>query len=73
MSYARFTNDSDVYVYADRDGFMCWVAGAGDAFDDRHFGEDELPELIKYLEDMKAAGYAVPDYCLESLREELPK
>lgn len=66
MSYARFSSESDVYVYLDVSGYLCccgcslseqWSYGTTDA-------------LLAHLDAHKAAGHEVPDYCIERLKDE---
>lgn len=81
MSFARWTDDSDLYVYESDEGFMIHIAGRRKNAD----GELEdiaLPEVGKTFvldtpgecadkcEELGRLGYAVPDYLLSELREE---
>jgi hypothetical protein len=70
MSYARFGPNSDVYVYADVGGYLnccgCILSNnrtAPSAF-------DTTAEMLEHLEQHKAAGHQVPDYCISGLKED---
>ena len=72
MSYVRFGNDSDVYVYDDiYAGLVIFVAGgAGERL---IIGEGAYPETLKKLEELKKFGYKVPDRAFERLKNEMEK
>jgi hypothetical protein len=96
MSYCRWGDDSDVYVYSDvRGGWTTWVAARRkregyifspanvvkdmeDGYVDidlpyvgKGFNDATLAKCIARLEDLRALGYAVPQYALDRLRKEL--
>lgn len=66
MAYARWTNDSDVYVYADvGGGFTCENCPRGSQF------RCETPqEMVEHLLAHRAQGDRVPEPALEELRAE---
>lgn len=72
MSYARFGNDSDVYVIGSKlsnesDGWVCycWSTGVGFA----EFGR--LIHLQTHLEWHVSQGQKVPQRCLDRVAKEL--
>lgn len=66
MSYARFGENSDVYVYLDCCGeFRCCACSIKD-----EWGYATTDALLAHLEEHKALGHTVPDYCVEALKEE---
>jgi hypothetical protein len=72
MSYCRFSDESDVYVYSDVGGWLscCSCALVDDSQQWRHFSTDAM---IAHLREHIAAGHDVPDdviLALEAHREE---
>jgi len=66
VSYARFSEDSDVYVYRDFGGlYRCAWCALGD--DWSHKNTDAT---LAHLQEHIAAGHDVPDYCIERLAAE---
>lgn len=69
MSYARCSDDSDVYVYKTFDGFQIYLSNrvspkcAG-------FRRKTVQDTIELLEKFKLTGVRVPERCLERLRKE---
>lgn len=68
MSYARFGQESDVYVFSDGDRLHCVWCRLCRAFESAVYAE--YPDMIAHLEEHRAAGHKVPDYALERLRQE---
>lgn len=66
MSYARFGDESDVYVYYSGDNVYCCCACKLE--DNWYHGGRSI---IDHLEEHVAAGHRVPAYCLEALREDV--
>ena len=67
MSYCRFSDRSDVYMYEGRDGISC----CGCALDKRGHADFDGPEAaLAHLEAHVAAGHKVPEGALECLRVE---
>jgi hypothetical protein len=86
MSYARFGEDSDVYVFATRYNIECcgcwlqerkWINDPDALFKGylKSVGEviqtvfNSNEEMLVHLEKHIAKGHAVPEYCLERLRD----
>ncbi len=69
MSYARFGEDSDVYIYksTDKDGNDVWVCDEVS----RVYEFKTIPELLKHLEEHIKNGDKVPGYCFQELLDEL--
>ena len=68
MSYARFTSDSDVYVFEHVEGgYEC----CGCILDMSSFRCKTILEMLCHLEYHKNAGHEVPDYCIDQLKSEL--
>lgn len=69
MSYARFGDESDVYVYSHCDGSLqccaCRITGMGGKW-----AYDTTDEILAHLEKHIARGDKVPDYCIEGLKAE---
>ena len=57
MSYARFHEGSDVYVYPDARGLCCCFCHLGAA----DFHTADVPTLLKHLDEHRAAGHQVPE------------
>lgn len=71
MAYARFSPDSDVYVYEDGRGFLCCMrCQLGETDQTR---TKSRSEMIKHLEAHRGAGEKVPEDALEKLRAEIAK
>ena len=64
MSYCRWDEDSDVYVYLSDKGYICHIKGGHDIV--CKFPEEMADELV----ELRNNGFAVPDFAIESLREE---
>jgi len=69
MSYARWTSDSDVYVFLHSDGALeccgCLLAGPY-----RSFSCIKTSKMLEHLKRHLAAGHQVPDYCMDRLKDE---
>lgn len=72
MSFARLTDDCDVYIFdhVDADtGLVCWncCLASGRA---QHvaFGRDGHAGLLSHIAEHRAAGDRVPEYVDEELR-----
>jgi hypothetical protein len=66
VSYARFAEDSNVYVFASVGGWIecCWCCLGGP---ERY---DTTQEMLDHLAEHVIAGHLVPDYCTERLRHD---
>lgn len=61
MSYARFSADSDVYVYAHIGGFVeCCGCRLGEQWDFH-----SPAEIVTHLREHEAAGHKVPDHLFD--------
>lgn len=60
MSYARFGNSSDVYVFAHVNGYIACCGCLLDDKDDYHSPE----EIVTHLQEHVTAGHQVPDHLL---------
>lgn len=67
MSYARWGEDSSVYVYLDVNGYLCCCGCcfALDGVDNRQFWT--TADLIEHLHAHENAGHDVPDYAFTAL------
>lgn len=69
MSYARWSKDSDVYVFCSVDAHLeccgCWLGG------ERHFRSTEA--MLAHLDAHRAAGHMVPEYAYDGLRADAEK
>jgi hypothetical protein len=65
MSYARFGEDSNVYVFLSCSALECCSCRP----DGPHL-TFSTAEMIAHLDEHRAAGDKVPDYCYEGLRED---
>lgn len=67
MSYARFGwGNSDVYVYADVNGYLCCCACRLQE-EWRHFSTDDM---LAHLNAHRAEGHTVPQDCIDDLAED---
>jgi hypothetical protein len=66
MSYCRFGNDSDVYVYLDVSGYLC-CCGCSLKDDWKYFSTDDL---LAHLSEHDDAGHDVPPDAIEQLLAE---
>ena len=62
MSYARFGEDSNVYVYLIDDGWLTCSSRH-----DEDFYAESTAEMVEHLEAHKAAGDLVPDDVIPTL------
>jgi hypothetical protein len=66
MAYARFSEDSDVYVYLDVGGFLaCCGCSQGPSF-----SATTTEDMIDHLKEHIMAGDVVPDYLIPALEED---
>lgn len=74
MSYARFSAESDVYVYPHFAGFIeCCGCSLSEAEDGEDFGFTQLQtarEALEHLDKHRAAGHEVPTRAYEHIRAE---
>lgn len=69
MSYVRFSEKSDVYVYLDIAGYLCCCGcRLWPEMDRWEYYSTE--DMIDHLKQHEAAGHKVPGYTYEGLREE---
>jgi hypothetical protein len=66
MSYARFCDHSDVYIYSDGEAINC----CGCRLDSEDFASDDFDEICEHLIRHLDAGHQVPRYCIERLLDE---
>jgi hypothetical protein len=66
MSYARFGDGSDVYVYLDVNGYLCCCG----CLLDRHWEHKTTDEMLGHLDKHIAAGHQVPASCIDGLKAE---
>lgn len=70
MSYARFSDDSDVYVYLGHTGYVCcgceWGEGKG-----LSWWCNTEKEMLDHLERHRVHGDTVPQYAVDRLTEEM--
>ena len=69
MSVARFSFDSNVYVYYSDEGIVCCGCSMSTPFFTSLTFSDEQ-EMIEHLRKHLAKGDKVPDYAFEALKEE---
>lgn len=61
MSYARFSETSNVYVYAHYQGFIeCCGCILGD-----DWSFHSIPEIVAHMQAHVEAGHTIPDYLLD--------
>lgn len=70
MSYCRWSEHSDVYVYATQHGWTTHVANTGGPHDGESFDDETADECADRLETLAAAGHRVPDGVVQALRAE---
>jgi len=66
VSYARFSADSDVYVYHDYMHHLCCCACRLAV----HYSTQSTAEMLSHLGDHVLAGHRVPEDCITALRDE---
>lgn len=70
MSYCRWSNDSDIYLYHDSCGYMvCCLCQLDTVPTDRKFISRE--KVIAHLETHLAIGDNIPDYVIQELHDEI--
>ena len=57
MSYVRFSENSDVYVYDDANGCLCCC---GCALNPTSYYAETAVEMVKHLLQHEAAGHQIP-------------
>ena len=62
MSYARFGEGSDVYIYSDGEQLNCCGCCL-----DGDFASDDFEKICEHLIRHLDAGHKVPRYCIERL------
>jgi hypothetical protein len=66
MSYARFCDESDVYVYSDGENINCCGCRLGpDAYGS--WVSQDFDEICEHLLQHIEVGHKVPGYCIERL------
>ena len=68
MSYARWTGDSDVYVYEDSGGGVTCCGCCLDGSFGHYNGDKE--GILNHLKEHIAKGHKVPDYCIKEIEED---
>ena len=75
MSYARFSRDSDVYVFLSVEGYLdCCGCTLNKKGEDIHYGSFHsytTKDMLDHLKHHRQVGDDVPDYCMESLLEDM--
>lgn len=69
MSYCRFGDDSDVYVYYACKGLCCCMCFLNSDREDEHF--HKRSEMINHLKQHKKRGHKVPPRAMKRLKEEI--
>lgn len=73
MAYARFSDDSDVYVYDTEFGGVQTIIC--DGAHSEHLNSSPLPcsaqQMIEHLKAHQAVGHKVPDYAFRYLGEKI--
>lgn len=71
MSYARWGEDSKVYVYASCGGGIeccgCWLDEDGNSVNFQTSGD-----MIAHLDEHREKGHLVPNYTYEEIRSDYP-
>lgn len=70
MSYCRFSNECDLYVYHSVGGIVIHTANVGKRYSKDCFHSLSHAEAIDLLHTLKGLGYVFPDSVIESLEEE---
>lgn len=68
VSYARFAEDCNVYVFISNDALeccSCWLQNPSGTYNAM-----STAEMIAHLDEHRAAGHQVPDWTYEGLRED---
>ena len=71
MSFARFSDTSDVYVYASGDNvYTCCgcLLQKGSLYPQWDFGGKAI---LAHLKEHKRAGHKVPRYCIKALKRDM--
>ncbi len=65
MSYCRFGDDSDVYMYPNTDGTIdCCACRLGG-------GRYTIAEALDHLEEHQGVGHVVPQHAIDRLKREI--
>jgi len=67
MSYCRFSDDSDVYLYATIGGGFSVHLTTGFT----KYKIKSAEEALAFIQEQKASGLKVPDYAIERLEREI--
>jgi hypothetical protein len=70
VSYCRFGDDSDVYLYPGDGDWECCGCRIS-VGDDGRTRLESLPAVLAHLEAHRAAGHKVPDHAFSRVRHEL--
>jgi hypothetical protein len=73
MAYARFSEESDVYVFLSTHGALecCGCVFTKSApVEDKRWDYESTADMIAHLEAHRSAGHLVPEYCFEGLEED---
>lgn len=68
MSYARFTDASDVYIYMSVYGYLECCACCMSS--DRCYTATSTEKMVEHLQEHTAMGHKVPDYVIPDLRRD---
>lgn len=76
MSYARFSDDSDVYIFEHANGFIqccgCLITEAEPPEWAGFYNAQTAREMIHHIYQHMSIGHKVPDRCLERINKEHP-
>jgi hypothetical protein len=73
MSYARWSRESDVYVFLHTGGYLD-CCGCHLANNNRGgFQAYKTKIMLRHLKEHQKAGHDVPDYCIEGLQLDAKK
>ena len=75
MSYIRFSDDSDVYVYVGDKGITCCSCRLNPIKDGFHLdicfdGKGMYTKMISHLEQHKRSGHKIPSIAIKRIRED---
>jgi hypothetical protein len=70
MSYARWTEDSEVYVFQIEGGFECHFCKQNNG---DHMDFKTRSDLKEHLLDHRKQGDMVPEYALETIEQEMKR
>lgn len=77
MSYARFGDHSDVYIYEHVGGFIecCGCLLVEPENEQEIFGfyhANTAREILSHIDEHLSKGHVVPDYCIDRIKKEHP-